>query len=140
MTIPEAVELVLQAGAMGQGGDVFVLDMGKPVKIYDLAVKMIQLSGLQVLDENNLDGDIEIKYTGLRPGEKLYEELLVGDNVTLTDNKMIMRANEEMIDWDNLKPMLNELKDASINAEQEKIRELLIQIVPVFNPNSHTMY
>ena len=139
MTIPEAVELVLQAGAMGQGGDVFVLDMGKPVKIYDLAVKMIQLSGLQVLDENNLDGDIEIKYTGLRPGEKLYEELLVGDNVTLTDNKMIMRANEEMIDWDNLKPMLNELKDASINAEQEKIRELLIQIVPVFNPNSHTM-
>jgi FlaA1/EpsC-like NDP-sugar epimerase len=78
-------------------------------------------------------------YTGLRPGEKLYEELLVGNNVTETDNNMIMRANEEMIDWDNLKPMLNELKDASINAEQEKIRELLVQIVPVFNPSSHTV-
>ena len=139
MTIPEAVELVLQAGAMGQGGDVFVLDMGKPVRIHDLAVKMIQLSGLQVLDENNPDGDIEIKYTGLRPGEKLYEELLVGDNVTETDNKMIMRANEVMIDWDNLKPILNELEEASINTEQKKIRELLIRIVPEYNPNSHAI-
>ena len=83
MTIPESVELVIQAGAMGKGGDVFVLDMGDPVKIYDLAVKMIRLSGLQVLDEHNQDGDIEIKFTGLRPGEKLYEELLVGDNVTI---------------------------------------------------------
>jgi len=137
MTIPEAVQLVIQAGAMGEGGDVFVLDMGEPVKIYDLAVKMIQSSGLQVLDENNPDGDIEIKYTGLRPGEKLYEELLVGNNVTETENKLIMRAQEEMIDWDNLKPILNELNEASINAEQEKIRELLIQIVPEFNPNSH---
>jgi len=137
MTIPEAVELVIQAGAMGEGGDVFVLDMGEPVKIYDLAVKMIQLSGLQVLDGDNPDGDIEIKYTGLRPGEKLYEELLVGDNVTLTDNKMIMRANEEMIDWENLKPILNELNEASKNTELERIRELLIQIVPEFNPNSH---
>ena len=73
MTISEAVELVIQAGAMSKGGDVFVLDMGEPVKIYDLAVKMIQLSGLQVLDDNNPDGDIEIIYTGLRPGEKLYE-------------------------------------------------------------------
>jgi FlaA1/EpsC-like NDP-sugar epimerase len=139
MTIPEAVELVLQAGAMGQGGDVFVLDMGEPVKIYDLAVKMVQLSGLQVFDGNNLDGDIEIMYTGLRPGEKLYEELLVGDNVTETDNNMIMRANEEMIDWDNLKPMLNELREASINTESGKIRELLMQIVPEFNPNSHSI-
>ena len=111
--------------------------MGKPVRIRDLAVKMIQLSGLQVFDENNPDGDIEIKYTGLRPGEKLYEELLVGDNVTETDNKMIMRANEEMIDWENLKPMLNELEEASINNKQEKIRELLIQIVPEYNPYSH---
>ena len=139
MTIPEAVELVIQAGAMGEGGDVFVLDMGEPVKIYDLAVKMIQLSGLQVLDDNNPDGDIEIMYTGLRPGEKLYEELLVGDNVTETENKLIMRAQEEMIDWDNLKPILNELNEASINAELARIRELLIQIVPEFRPKSHTM-
>jgi len=137
MTIPEAVELVIQAGAMGQGGDVFVLDMGEPVKIYDLAVKMIQLSGLQVLDDNNPDGDIEIMYTGLRPGEKLYEELLVGNNVIETENKLIMRANEEMIDWENLKPILNELNEASINTELARIRELLIQIVPEFNPKSN---
>ena len=83
MTIPEAVELVIQAGAMAKGGEVFVLDMGEPIRIYDLAVKMIKLSGLQVLDENNPDGDIEIKYTGLRPGEKLYEELLVDGNFSL---------------------------------------------------------
>ncbi len=139
MTIPEAVELVIQAGAMGKGGDVFVLDMGEPVKIYDLAVKMVQLSGLQVLDDNNPDGDIEIMYTGLRPGEKLYEELLVGDNVTETENKLIMCAQEEMIDWENLKPMLDELNEVSINAELARIRELLIQIVPEFKPNFHDM-
>ena len=135
MTIPEAVELVIQAGAMGKGGDLFVLDMGEPVRIYDLAVKMVQLSGLQVLDDNNPDGDIEIMYTGLRPGEKLYEELLVGNNVAETENKLIMCAQEEMIDWENLKPMLNELNEASINAEIARIRELLIQIVPEFKPN-----
>lgn len=137
MTIPESVELVLQAGAMGKGGDVFVLDMGDPVKIYDLAVKMIRLSGLQVLDEHNQDGDIEIKFTGLRPGEKLYEELLVGDNVTITDNRMIMRAREKMVPWDILKPMLEEIKEVSNNGEQVKIRELLTQIVPEFIPNPH---
>jgi FlaA1/EpsC-like NDP-sugar epimerase len=136
MTIPEAVELVIQAGAMGKGGDVFVLDMGQPVKINDLAVKMIQLSGLQVLDNNNPDGDIEIMYTGLRPGEKLFEELLVGNNVTETENKLIMRAHEEMIDWENLMPILNELNEASINTEMVRIQELLIQLVPEYNPNS----
>jgi len=139
MTIPEAVELVIQAGAMGEGGDVFVLDMGEPVKIYDLAVKMIQLSGLQVLDDNNPDGDIEITYTGLRPGEKLYEELIVGNNVSETENKLIMRAQEEMMDWEKLKPILDELNEASINAEIKKIRELLIRIVPEFKPNFHIM-
>jgi FlaA1/EpsC-like NDP-sugar epimerase len=136
MTIPEAVELVIQAGAMGIGGDVFVLDMGKPVKIYDLALKMIQLSGLQVLDENNPDGDIEIQYTGLRPGEKLYEELLVGDNTSETQNKLIMSANEQMIEWDNLKLILNELEEASINGNHEKLRKLLKQIVPQFKPQA----
>jgi len=139
MTVSEAVELVIQAGAMGKGGDVFVLDMGEPVKIYDLAVKMIQLSGLQVLDNNNSDGDIEIIYTGLRPGEKLYEELLVGNNVTETENKLILRAQEEMIDWEILKPILNELKEVSLNNESARIQELLIELIPEFNPSSHAM-
>lgn len=139
MTITEAVELVIQAGAMGEGGDVFVLDMGKPVKIYDIAMKMIQLSGLHVLDDNNPDGDIEIKYTGIRPGEKLYEELLVGDNVTETENELIMQAQEEMIDWVNLKPLLDELNKAAKHTELARIRELLIQIVPEFRPNYHVL-
>jgi FlaA1/EpsC-like NDP-sugar epimerase len=136
MTIPEAVELVIQAGAMGQGGDVFVLDMGDPIRIYDLAVKMIQLSGLKVIDENNLDGDIEIQYTGLRPGEKLYEELLVGDNIKETDNKLIMSAQEEMIDWDILQPILSRLEDAALNSDQASVRDLLVNIVPEFKPQS----
>jgi FlaA1/EpsC-like NDP-sugar epimerase len=121
---------------MGKGGDVFVLDMGEPVKIYDLAVKMIQLSGLQVKDETNVDGDIEIIYTGLRPGEKLYEELLVGKNVNKTENKLIMRAEEEMIKWEKLVPLLESLEKASIKNENEKIRELLQNLVPGFIPQS----
>jgi FlaA1/EpsC-like NDP-sugar epimerase len=137
MTIPESVELVIQAGAMGEGGDVFVLDMGEPMKIYDLAVKMIQLSGLQVKDKLNPDGDIEITYTGLRPGEKLYEELLVGSKVGKTENKLIMRAEEKMIDWETLKPLLEELENASINNEHEKIRDLLQKLVPEFIPQSN---
>ena len=134
MTIPEAVELVIQAGAMAKGGEVFVLDMGEPIRIYDLAVKMIKLSGLQVLDENNPDGDIEIKYTGLRPGEKLYEELLVAGNFSLTKNKLIMRAKEEMISWDKLEPMLAEIKEAATYSETEKIYKMLKQLIPEFNP------
>ena len=134
MTIPEAVELVVQAGAMGKGGDVFVLDMGEPVRIYDLATKMIQLSGLQVLDEDNLDGDIEIKCIGLRPGEKLYEELLVGDNISQADSLLIMRAEESMLDWEDLKPILDQLNEAINNSDQEKVRELLIEAVPEFKP------
>lgn len=136
MTIPEAVELVIQAGAMGEGGDVFVLDMGKPIRIYDLAVKMVQLSGLEVHDENNIDGDIEIKYTGLRPGEKLYEELLVGENVVSTKNKLIMRATEKMIEWENLYPNIIKLEKAALNLDQKKVRELLKKIVPEFIPQS----
>ena len=134
MTIPEAVELVIQAGAMGLGGDVFVLDMGKPVKIYDLAKKMIRLSGLEVKDETHPDGDIEIKYTGLRPGEKLYEELLIGDNVSETDNPLIMRAEEELLTWDELSPILDSLSDAVNECDQDKLRELLIKVVPGFKP------
>jgi FlaA1/EpsC-like NDP-sugar epimerase len=134
MTIPEAVELVIQAGAMGTGGDVFVLDMGKPVRIDDLAKKMIRLSGLEVKDEAHPDGNIEIKYIGLRPGEKLYEELLIGDNVSDTDNPLIMRAQEDMMVWSELKPILDDLQIAIIDCNQEKLRELLVQIVPGFKP------
>ena len=134
MTIHEAVELVIQAGAMCKGGDVFVLDMGEPVGIYDLATRMIQLSGLHVLDDNNPDGDIEIKCIGLRPGEKLYEELLVGDNTSETDNPLILRAKEAMLDWVILKPILDQLHEATKKSDQEKVRELLIEIVPDFKP------
>ena len=134
MTIPEAVELVIQAGAMGIGGDVFVLDMGNPVRIDDLARKMIHLSGLEVKDESHPDGEIEIEYTGLRPGEKLYEELLIGDNVSGTNNPLIMRAEEDMLSWDELEPILNEFEVAIQDCDQEKLRSLLIQVVPGFNP------
>ncbi|EPT6483215.1 polysaccharide biosynthesis protein, partial [Shigella sonnei] len=102
MTIPEASQLVIQAGAMGHGGDVFVLDMGDPVKIYDLAKRMIRLSGLSVRDDKNPDGDIAIEVTGLRPGEKLYEELLIGDSVQGTSHPRIMTANEVMLPWQDL--------------------------------------
>jgi FlaA1/EpsC-like NDP-sugar epimerase len=136
MTISEAVELVIQAGAMSRGGDLFVLDMGDPVKIINLAEKMIQLSGLQLINEDNPQGDIEIKFTGLRPGEKLYEELLVGDNTSKTENPRIMSAVEEMIEWTLLKPMIIELKETSYSQSQKKIREMLVKIVPEFNPQS----
>lgn len=134
MTIPEAVELVIQAGAMGKGGEVFVLDMGKPVKIFDLATKMIYLSGLEVRNESNPNGEIEIKITGLRPGEKLFEELLIGDNVSKTKHPMIMRAKEEMLSWDELSVILNSLEEAVADSNQEVLQSLLIQIVPGFKP------
>jgi FlaA1/EpsC-like NDP-sugar epimerase len=134
MTIPEAVELVIQAGTIAKGGEVFVLDMGEPIRIYDLAVKMIKLSGLQVVDENNPHGDIEIQYTGLRPGEKLYEELLVEDNFEITENNLIMCAKEKMISWDKLEPIIVQIEDAAKNAKIEKSLKLLNQLVPEFIP------
>ena len=112
MTIPEAAQLVLQAGSMGTGGDVFVLDMGPPVQIDELARRMIRLTGLTVRDKDNLDGDIEIQYSGLRPGEKLFEELLIGSNVTGTGHPMIMRAIEHCPTWDEVKELLAELSVA----------------------------
>jgi FlaA1/EpsC-like NDP-sugar epimerase len=136
MMISEAVELVIQAGAMGEGGDVFVLDMGKPVEINLLAKKMIKLSGLEVKDASNPDGDIEIKYTGLRPGEKLFEELLIGENPINTDNPLIMRAREDMLPWDELKLILENLKEEVESNNNEKVRKLLIQLVPTFKPQS----
>ena len=136
MSIPEAVELVIQAGSMAKGGDVYVLDMGNPIRIIDLAKKMIHLSGLKIKDETHLDGDIEIKITGLRPGEKLYEELLIGDNVSKTDNPMIMRAEEEMLPWDDIKLILDEMEKAIDSCDQNKLRQLLIKAVPGFKPQS----
>ena len=136
MTIPESVELVIQAGAMGSQGDVFVLDMGEPIRINDLACKMINLSGLQVKNTENPEGDIEIEYTGLRHGEKLYEELLIGGKVSETDNSMIMREQEDMISWDTLKLNIDDLKSASDDFNNKKVREILIKIVPAFKPQS----
>jgi len=134
MTIPEAVELVIQAGAMGTGGDVFVLDMGEPVRIDNLAKKMIRLSGLEVKDESNPNGDIEIKYTGLRPGEKLFEELLIGDNVSETRHALIMRAEEEMLKWKEIEVILIELNQSVKDCNQESLRSILVKIVPGFQP------
>lgn len=134
MTKSEAVALVIQAGTMGTGGDVFVLDMGKPVRINDLAKNMIYLSGLVLKNSTNVDGDIEIKYIGLRPGEKLYEELLIGDNVSDTDNPLIMRAQENSLSWDVLEPILNDLEKALEDCNYSQLRILLMQVVPDFKP------
>ncbi|UTW07498.1 polysaccharide biosynthesis protein [Pseudomonas benzenivorans] len=135
MTIPEAAQLVIQAGAMGQGGDVFVLDMGKPVKIVELAEKMIHLSGLSVRSEKSPHGDIDIEFTGLRPGEKLYEELLIGDNVSPTDHPMIMRANEEHLPWDAFKKVLAELLGAVERDDYDRVRQLLRETVSGYAPD-----
>ena len=132
MMIPEAVELVIQAGAMAEGGEVFVLDMGEPVRIYDLAVKMINLSGLELLDENNPEGDIEIQFTGLRPGEKLYEELLIDGKFSETENKLIMRTEEEMMPWDKLEPILTEIHNKGTYTTTEELYKLIKKIVPEF--------
>ena len=135
MTIPEAAQLVIQAGALGQGGDVFVLDMGQPVKIFDLAEKMIHLSGLSVRSERNLHGDIAIEFTGLRPGEKLYEELLIGDNVSETEHPMIMRANEEMLPWEDYKQVLQQLLSAVERDDYDRVRQLLRETVSGYRPD-----
>jgi len=134
MTIPEAAQLVIQAGAMGKGGDVFVLDMGDPVNISDLARKMIHLSGLTVLSDINPEGDIAIKYTGLRPGEKLFEELLIGDDVTQTDHQRIMSAHETWLPWSELEIILLQLDEACHQAAHEDIRNLLLQAPTGFLP------
>ena len=134
MTIPEAAQLVIQAGSMGQGGDVFVLDMGEPVRIVELAEKMIHLSGLSVRSDKNLHGDIEIEFTGLRPGEKLYEELLIGDNVVATRHPMIMCANEDMLPWDELKERLSQLLDAVDMDDYVRVRQLLRETVSGYAP------
>jgi FlaA1/EpsC-like NDP-sugar epimerase len=139
MTIPEAAQLVLQAGAMGVGGDVFVLDMGQPVRIYDLAKHIVELSGLTLKTESNLDGDIEIKVTGLRPGEKLYEELLIGDNPSPTEHFQIMKAHEMFIDWFELEQKLEILGIALKTSDIIQARVLMQDLIPGYIPDDRVV-
>lgn len=134
MTIPEAAQLVIQAGSMGLGGDVFVLDMGEPVKIATLAEKMIHLSGLSVRSEKNPHGDISIEFSGLRPGEKLYEELLIGDNVSPTRHPMILTASEDFLPWDLLRDKLAMLTKAVEVEDFALVRQLLRELVSGYTP------
>lgn len=136
MTIPEAAQLVIQAGAMGQGGDVFVLDMGEPVTIVDLARKMVMLSGLTVRDEINPNGDIAITFTGLRHGEKLYEELLIGDNPETTAHAKIHRANEVYLTWSALLPILDQLRQAVRDDNYQLVRQTLLATVQGYAPSN----
>ncbi|AUW40899.1 Polysaccharide biosynthesis protein CapD [Rhizobium leguminosarum] len=129
MTISEASQLVIQAGAMAEGGDVFLLDMGEPVRIADLARKMVELSGLAVRDENNPEGDIELSVTGLRPGEKLYEELLIGDNPETTEHPRIMKAREDFLFWSELSKKLNSLNAVLDRSDMVAARAMLAELV-----------
>lgn len=138
MTIPEAAQLVIQAGAMGAngaGGDVFVLDMGDPVRISDLAAKMIHLMGFTIKDDKNPEGDIKIEYSGLRPGEKLYEELLIGDNATGTSHPRIMRAEEESNTLDEMMSYIEKLRQAIQRSNCEEVRNLLEVVVKGYQPS-----
>lgn len=134
MTIAEAAQLVVQAGAMGEGGDVFVLDMGEPVKILEMARRMIHLSGFEVKDEASPEGDIEIIYTGLRPGEKLYEELLIGENVSPTQHSLIMSANESSLAWEDLQQFVEQYQKAVDSDDVELSRRLLVESIKGFDP------
>jgi FlaA1/EpsC-like NDP-sugar epimerase len=135
MTIPEAAQLVIQAGAMAKGGDVFVLDMGRPVRIDDLARRMISLMGLTIRDAANPDGDIEIRYTGLRTAEKLFEELLIGTNITGTDHPMILRAMEHSLPWERVQQVLSEMLSALSHADCRRAVALLAEAVAEYRHN-----
>ena len=132
MTIPEAVQLVLQASAMAQGGEVFVLDMGEPVRIADLARQMIRLSGFSVRDQNNPRGDIVLEFSGLRPGEKLFEELLISATDSTTDHPLILQAKEGFLPATELQPLLARLLDAAAHHQSSLALELLKMIVPEY--------
>ena len=137
MTIPEAAQLVIQAGAMAKGGDVYVLDMGEPIKIFDLAKRMIELSGLTLQDDENPTGDIEIQVTGLRPGEKLYEELLIGDNPQATSHARIMRASEDFLTWPVLQDKLDTLQQQLEASDPTAIKALLGELVSGYRWETH---
>ncbi len=134
MTVQEAAQLVIQAGSMATGGDVFVLDMHDPIRIVDLAKKMVHLMGYDVKDENSYKGDIAIEYTGLRPGEKLFEELLIGESVTGTEHPKIMRAEEDALSWAELEVLLGRLQVACKRLDLHQIREALMSAVDGFEP------
>lgn len=134
MSIPEAVQLVLQAGAMAKGGDVFVLDMGEPVRILDLAYRMINLSGLSPITNENPEGDIKVVFTGLRPGEKLYEELLIGHDVIQSEHPQIMQANEAKLYWEDVQKSISVIMESHKNLNDENIRSLLLEKVEGFKP------
>lgn len=136
MTIPEASQLVIQAGAMAQGGEVFVLDMGEPVRIVDLARNLIELSGRSIRDDENPEGDIELEVVGLRPGEKLFEELLIGGNPEPTRHSRIMKANEHMLPWAQLERELARLDKMSQAGDMSALREQLQKLVPEYRPDS----
>ncbi len=136
MTITEAAQLVIQAGALAKGGDVFILDMGQPIKIYDLAVRMVELSGLSVKDKFNNKGDIEIQITGLRPGEKLYEELLLSENPRKTKHPKIFRSEEPFIEYSKLEKEINSLKEIIMENDLENIRKKLKKVVKDYYPNT----
>lgn len=140
MTIPEAAELVIQAGSMGQGGDVFVLDMGEPVRIVDLAKRMIHLSGLTERDKAHPQGDVEIEFTGLRPGEKLFEELLIGERVTGTEHSRILRAEEETLSWEATQVLLDALNAACDEFDCGTVRQLMLQAPTGYSPEDETLY
>jgi FlaA1/EpsC-like NDP-sugar epimerase len=148
MTIPEAASLVIQAGSMGNNGDVFVLNMGDPIKIIDLARRMIQMAGFSVKEPKGVvnkladrreqtNGEIAIVITGLRPGEKLYEELLIGDNVTDTEHELIMRASEVLLSWEDLTKSLDELMQAIIDQDCMRMRDLLLKYANGYKPDSN---
>ena len=137
MSIPEAAELVIQAGAMGQGGDVFVLDMGEPMKIIELAKRLINLSGKEVIDDNNSDGDIKIVFTGLRPGEKLYEELLIGNNVSPTEHSRILKAKEDYLTEEELKDKLDMLESVERSGDVKGLIAILKETVSGFTPDEN---
>ena len=130
MTIKEASQLVIQTSALAKGGEVFLLDMGEPIKILSLAKQMIFLSGLTIRNEDNPNGDIEIIFTGLRPGEKLYEELLIDDKSEVTSHPLIFRAKEKFINYDEVVSLLNQMEISLKNLDLEKSLSLLKQIVP----------
>lgn len=134
MTIPEAAQLVIQAGAMARGGEVFLLDMGEPVKIAELARRMIELSGLTVKDAEHPDGDIEIRIVGLRPGEKIFEELLIGDNPEPTAHPRILKAREEFLPRATLEARLAELQNVLASGDEAAIRQALVTLVPGYRP------
>jgi len=134
MTVQEAAQLVIQAGSMATGGDVFVLDMNEPIRIVDLAKKMVHLMGYDIKDENSYRGDIAIEYTGLRPGEKLHEELMIGESVTGTEHPKIVRAEEETLSWEVLQRLLDRLRKACSQIDLQEIKTVLMEAVDGFEP------